>query len=167
MLNNISIHICQSEEEFDIAKSITIDYMEWLGIDLCFQNIDDELERFEKIYSKPEGCYIYAKYNNLVAGGVGCRKLKRSICEMKRLYVYEKFQRIGIGKILCEKIISVSKTLGYNKMRLDTISKLNKAINLYEKIGFKVIAKYRENPDPSVCYMELYLEDIQTNFKKN
>lgn len=158
MENRINIFICESDNDFNIAKSITRDYVEWLGMDLCFQDIDKEFETFDKMYAQPNGCFIYAKYNDIIAGGVGCHKLKESICEMKRLFVYDNFQGKGTGKILCQEIITISKELGYKKMRLDTILKLDRAIRLYETFGFYDIPKYRENPDKTVRYMELNLD---------
>jgi ribosomal protein S18 acetylase RimI-like enzyme len=107
------------------------------------------------MYGYPEGCFIYAKRGDEIVGGVGCRKLETDICEMKRLYVYEEFQGLGIGRKLCDELISVSKSLGYKKMKLDTVAKLKSAIKLYEKMGFKEIPKYYENPDKTVKYMEL------------
>ena len=152
-----SFFICQSKEDFETAKTITKDYMQWLGMDLSFQNIDNEFNVFEKMYAKPEGCFIFALYEGKIAGGVGLRKLEEGICEMKRLYVYDDFQGKGIGKLLCNEIISISKSLGYSKMRLDTVSKLKSANKLYDKIGFKEIPKYRKNPDETARFMELEL----------
>ena len=157
MNDEIEIIECKTTSDYNIGKSITKDYMKWLNMDLCFQNVDAEFKEFKRMYSKPKGSYIYVKYKNKIAGGVGCRKLENNICEMKRLFVYEDMQGLGIGKFLCLKIIKIAKELEYQKMRLDTIEKLDKAILLYQKLGFYNIAKYRENPDPTVRYMELKL----------
>ena len=90
-----------------------------------------------------------------IAGGVAIRKLDAKICEMKRLFVYSSSQGKGLGEVLCEKIISIAREVGYCKMRLDTVSKLKSAIGLYKKIGFYEIEAYCPNPDPTVKYMEL------------
>ena len=155
MKEDLTIHICNSKEEFAIAKTITQDYMKWLGMDLNFQNTDNEFQVFETMYGKPNGCFIYATINKQIIGGVAIRKLDSEICEMKRLFVYSSFQGNGIGKWLCEKIISIASDRGYSKMRLDTVSKLKSAIGLYHKIGFYEIGPYYPNPDATVKYMEL------------
>lgn len=148
--------ICQTKEDFSIAKKLTKDYMAWLEMDLCFQGIENELATFNNMYNKPTGCFIYIKVNDVVAGGVGMRLLSENdICEMKRLYVYEQFRGQQIGLILCQKLIKISQLMGYNKMRLDTVSKLQKAIKLYNSLGFLEIPPYCENPDKTVKYMEL------------
>jgi len=157
MKNECTIHTCKSKDDYEIAKVITKDYMQWLGMDLDFQNTDKEFQVFETMYGEPEGCFIYATKENVVIGGVACRKLGPGICEMKRLFVYESYQGNGVGRVLCDELIKISKELGYNKMRLDTISKLESAIALYEKIGFYEISAYYPNPDATVKYMELDL----------
>jgi len=157
MKEDFTIHICNSKEEFVIAKILTQDYMKWLGMDLNFQNTKKEFQVFETMYGKPEGCFIYATINGAIAGGVAIRKLDSKICEMKRLFVYSSSQGAGLGEVLCENIISIARELGYSKMRLDTVSKLKSAIGLYEKIGFYEIEAYCLNPDPTVKYMELDL----------
>jgi len=151
------INICKTDNDFSIAKKITTDYMEWLGIDLCFQNIDNEFAIFNKMYSKPEGCYIYATYNKVIIGGVAVRSIDKNICEMKRLFVYDNYRGLNIGVLLCNEIIRISKELGYKEMRLDTVSKLKNAIKLYENLGFSEIPAYYDNPEESVKYMGLKL----------
>lgn len=157
MEEKISIHICESKEDFTIAKTITQDYMRWLGMDLNFQNIDKEFQVFEIMYGKPNGCFIYTTIDDKIVGGVAVRKLDFETCEMKRLFVYDAFQGKGLGKLLCGEIISIASELGYHKMRLDTVSKLKSAIGLYEKTGFYEIEAYYPNPDPTVKYMEMEL----------
>lgn len=157
MKEDFTIHICNSKEEFAIAKILTQDYMKWLGMDLNFQNTKKEFQVFETMYGKPEGCFIYATINGAISGGVAIRKLDSKICEMKRLFVYRSFQGKGMGEVLCEKIISIAREVGYCKMRLDTVAKLKSAIGLYKKIGFYEIDAYCPNPDPTVKYMELKL----------
>lgn len=152
MSNNVSIHICETSADFEIVKSLTLSYFDWLGMDLNFQNTEKEFDNFDKMYGKPKGCFIYATINGAVAGGVGTRFLESGICEMKRLYVNEDSQGKGVGKLLCNEILRISKDLGYSKMRLDTVSRLEAANALYEGIGFYDIPKYYENPDPTVRY---------------
>jgi GNAT superfamily N-acetyltransferase len=157
MKEDSTIHICNSKEEFAIARTITQDYLKWLEMDLNFQNTKKEFQVFETMYGKPEGCFIYATINGAIAGGVAIRKLDSKICEMKRLFVYNSFQGNGLGKVLCGEIILIARELGYSKMRLDTVSKLKSAIGLYEIMGFYEIEAYCPNPDPTVKYMELEL----------
>ena len=157
MKQEVLIHRCETIEDFEIAKTITHDYMIWLGMDLGFQNTDKEFSVFNRMYGEARGAYIYARIHGEIAGGVGLRMLSNDICEMKRLFVYEHYRGCGLAYRLCQELLSLSKSMSYSKMRLDTISRLVKANSLYEKIGFRDIPKYYDNPDPTVRYMEIDL----------
>ncbi|MGB0881837.1 MAG: GNAT family N-acetyltransferase [Vicingaceae bacterium] len=146
--------ICNTLHDFDLAKKMTLDYFDWLGEDLFYQGLEREMSFFHHIYNKPKGAFIYVKINDEIAGGVGVRKLEEGICEMKRLYVYEKYRGHNLGQLLCDKLIEISKQLGYSKMRLDTLPTLKNAVELYEKMGFNPIPKYYNNPDARVVYLE-------------
>lgn len=76
---------------------------------------------------------------------------------MKRLYVQPQFRGLGAGKVLIEAIVQQARAIGYKRMRLDTITQMDKAQSLYENLGFIDIAPYRYNPLEGVRYMELKL----------
>ena len=126
-------------------------------MDLTFQNVEKEFSEFQTMYGHPGGTYLLAFVDDDVAGGVGLRKLEVGVCEMKRLYVYDRFKEKGIGKALCEELIREAKRIGYASMKLDTIDRLVTAIRLYESLVFTDIKKYRNNPDPTARFMELKL----------
>ncbi|MDR1494048.1 MAG: GNAT family N-acetyltransferase [Planctomycetaceae bacterium] len=98
-----------------------IEYTKWLNQDLAFQNIDAELINFPQKYKEPDETFIITKDNNNVIGCVGLKRLNENICEMKRLFVKNKYKRKGIGKKLVEIIIDEAKCKNYEKMRLDTL----------------------------------------------
>ena len=78
-------------------------------------------------------------------------------CEMKRLYVQPTFRKHKIGEALVAAIILQAKELNYAIMKLDTLQRLQPAIQLYLKQGFVVTNAYYENPLPEVVYMEMVL----------
>lgn len=156
-MSEYCIRVCSSKDDFEIAKNLTKDYMNWLGIDLCFQNIDKEFRDFENMYGGSKGCFLYIIHKEEVAGGVGLRFFDKGICEMKRLFVYEDFRGKGYGKSLCKAIVEKARTLGYDKMVLDTVQKLKAANFMYESMGFVDIPPYYDNPEETVRYMGLDL----------
>ncbi len=153
----IEIKSCSTDIDFSFAIRITRDYIRWLNMDLAFQNIDQELSDFSSMYGPPNGLFLLAWHNGKLAGGVGFRKFGAKMCEMKRLFVYEQFRGIRVGKNLCIELIKRAKKSGYEKMRLDTLGRMKAAIRLYTTLGFKEIPPYRFNPDPTAKYMELNL----------
>lgn len=148
---------CEKDSDFLFAKQLVKDYIRWLNIDLSFQDIDKELSDLSSMYGPPNGLYLLAWHEDELAGGVGLRMLEPTVCEMKRLYVYDQFKNKGIGRRLCIALIQEARNLGYEKMRLDTLDRMKSAIGLYKSLGFKEIEPYRFNPDPTTKYMELNL----------
>jgi ribosomal protein S18 acetylase RimI-like enzyme len=109
-------------------------------------------------YAEPDGKILLASSNDNVVGGVAMRPLdEKGVCEMKRLFVREKYRGEGIGRKLTSQIIEISRRAGYAKMRLDTERRLEIAINLYRKFGFIEINQYYNNPLEDILYMEIQL----------
>lgn len=139
------------------ARLLFEEYRAELGIDLCFQNFDEELKNLPAGYVPPTGSLLLAAINKKIAGCVGVRKLDEQTCEMKRLYVRPQFRGGKTGRQLVEFVIEEAQQLGYRQMRLDTLPTMVRARTLYESLGFKRIAPYRFNPETGTIFMELDL----------
>lgn len=157
----LKIKPCRTDSDFAFALQITKDYLDWLDMDLAFQDIDRELAHFPTMYGPPKGAFLLAWHNTELAGGVGLRWLEANICEMKRLFVYHTFRGRGIGRKLCKALFQEAMKRGYARMRLDTLGRMQTAIRLYESLGFKEIAPYRFNPDRTTKYMELNFQSFR------
>jgi ribosomal protein S18 acetylase RimI-like enzyme len=147
----------ETKEEVIKAKELITEYIKLLNEDLTYQNIDDELINFPKKYKEPDGTFIIAKDNDNVVGCVGLRKLDENICEMKRLFVNDKYKGKGIGKKLVEIIIEEAKYKNYRKIRLDTLKTMENALKIYYKNNFYEIEPYYDNPNTDVVYIEKIL----------
>jgi putative acetyltransferase len=144
-------HVAQARELFQ-------EYAQSLGVNLCFQNFEQELAGLPGRYDPPDGRLLLAEYDGQLAGCVALHKWESGICEMKRLYLRPSFRGKGLGRVIAEKIIAEARSIGYLRMRLDTIEPLMKdAVEMYRKLGFREIAPYRPNPIAGAMYMELQL----------
>ena len=144
-------------DEIPLVRELFEEYEEFLGFDLCFQNFQAELDSLPGAYGPPTGALFLAREGELTLGCVGLRALEPDICEMKRLYLRPEARGKGLGLALCQAVIERARTLGYNQMKLDTVSKLEKAIELYRSLGFVECTAYCHNPQPDVQYFELQL----------
>jgi len=139
-----------------------VEYAESLGFSLCFQNFDQELKGLPGAYAPPDGRLLLAVENDQLAGCIALRKLGDKVCEMKRLFVRPACRATGLGRFLAESIIDEARQLGYTHMRLDTVpGKMDKAIALYQSIGFVEIEPYCQNPVEGAKFMELKLANNQ------
>jgi len=124
-------------------------------MDLCFQGFEEELRTLPGKYAMPDGRLLLAFADGRPAGCIAMRKLEDRICEMKRLYLRAEARGLGLGTMLVEKLIEDARTLGYQKMRLDTHPpKMGKAVSIYESHGFYPISPYYVNPHEGVLFLE-------------
>ena len=151
-----------TDEHIQAARTLFVEYAESLGFSLCFQNFDQELKGLPGAYAPPDGRLLLAVENDQLAGCIALRKLGDKVCEMKRLFVRPACRATGLGRFLAESIIDEARQLGYTHMRLDTVpGKMDKAIALYQSIGFVEIEPYCQNPVEGAKFMELKLANNQ------
>jgi putative acetyltransferase len=155
--SDITIIEAKADSEFHQARKLFEEYATELGVDLCFQNFEHELESIGSIYSAPKGCLLLARRKSTVVGCVAFRPFEDAVCEMKRLYVRPSARGIDVGRHLTVELIRRAKTAGYRTMLLDTLSSLKAAHSLYRSLGFREIEPYYTNPLTGVVYMELDL----------
>jgi len=148
-------HINEEGTESDLIRDLFREYEKELDENICFQKFEEELKDPLKKYAPPDGDLLLAYWNDQAAGCIALTNLKGDgICEMKRLYVRPAFRTNKIGKSLVEKLIASAKSKGYTRMRLDSLTKLEPAIRLYQEFGFKNISAYYDNPLAGVVYMQ-------------
>lgn len=146
-----------SQEQISIARELFLEYADSLKIDLCFQGFDKELKGLPGEYAPPQGRLFLFYYDNQLAGCAALRKQDDGIGEMKRLYLKPTFRGKGIGRAIANHIISEARSVGYKRLRLDTLPMMKEAIPLYRSLGFQEIKPYRVNPIVGALYMELQL----------
>lgn len=78
-------------------------------------------------------------------GTAALKKLDSGRCELKALYLLEKYHKKGLGRRLLNTAIQKAQQDGYEEMYLDTLSSSKKAIRLYEKTGFVKTERYNDN----------------------
>jgi GNAT superfamily N-acetyltransferase len=146
-----------TNEYFPAVREIFVEYENWLGVSLCFQGFQEELDSLPGKYAPPQGRLLLGTAHGQIAGCVAFRPIDEETCEMKRLFVREQFQGTGLGKQLLERLISEARIAGYKKMRLDSwIPRMGKAIEMYRRHGFYEIEPYNNNPYEMI-FMELAL----------
>jgi len=147
----------ETPRQIEEVRRLLREYEASLNVSLCFQGFEKELAELPGDYAPPRGRLLLGCDGDQPAGCVALRGLGEDTCEMKRLYLRPEFRGQGAGRWLARAVIREARTLGYKRMRLDTLAVMREAKALYESLGFKRIEPYYHNPHPGTEFMELEL----------
>lgn len=146
----------------DEARAIFREYAEGLGVDLCFQQFEQELANLPGEYTPPRGALLLARVDGELAGCCALRPLDAAdypnAGEMKRLYVRKAFRGFGLGRQLAEAALDAARLAGYACVLLDTLDDMEAARALYEDLGFAAIPPYYHNPIAGAHYLKADLD---------
>lgn len=180
----VSILSVRFPEHAEVLRDLFRQYEEFLGISLCFQDFEAELQSLPGKYAPPMGgCWI-AWQEDKAVGCVAIRPLFSDgglnphadaspaasrlallgkeaellmIAEVKRLFVLPEMAGQGIGRKLMQRAINEARIRNYHALYLDTLTRLAPALQLYQSLGFEVIDPYNEGGVEGICYLGLTL----------
>ncbi|MGA2710669.1 MAG: GNAT family N-acetyltransferase [Steroidobacteraceae bacterium] len=149
---------------YQIFAGLVAEYVQWCRDryqhDVWFvrevfghQSLDSELQQLAQVYGPPQGKTLLASRDGQICGGGAYRRLPDGSCEMKRLFVPDRFKGHGIGRRLCRALMISARDEGYAWMRLDTATLLTEAIGMYKSLGFRECPPHRAYPDELMSYL--------------
>lgn len=150
----MNIIVARTADHYLAAVQLFKEYAKGLGIDLQFQQFDNELKILPTMYGPPTGELWLIEDNQSFVGCAALRQLDKQTCELKRMFVQPAFRGLHLGEQLIEVALATAETLGYQKIRLDTLRRLMPALKLYRRYGFEEIPPYNYNPEADVAYFE-------------
>ena len=158
-MSPIEVRPASFPADLDTLRELFREYAEGLGIDLTFQDFEQELATLPGKYAPPGGRLFVAWLDDQALGCVALRPIDGSAgdCEMKRLYVRPAARGSHLGRRLAELICSEARAAGYRRILLDTLSHMTPARTLYGSLGFQPIEPYIHNPIPGAIFMALTL----------
>jgi len=95
-------------------------------------------------------------------GTAAVRVIDSTSCELKSLYLLERYHGKGFGRQLLDEAVSCARKLGCRRMFLDTLSTSHRAIALYLRAGFVPAEKYNQ-AERSDVFMVLELNRSADN----
>jgi ribosomal protein S18 acetylase RimI-like enzyme len=143
--------------DLPIARSLFCEYVDGLGVDLSFQDVEAELVGLPGRYAAPAGRLLLAWRGDEAIGCVALRALVGGECEMKRLYVRPRARGLRLGRALAERIVAEARVAGYARIRLDTLPGMGTAQALYGALGFVPTEPYVFNPIAGTRFLALDL----------
>ncbi len=135
------------------VRNMMREYVDWIALDLAFQEIDGELAGLPGEYAPPSGALFVVPDGDRLVAMIGLRPLDGTICEMKRLFVRPAARGQGLAKQLIARVMDEARRLGYAEIRLDTLPMMGDAQALYAAMGFADIEPYYDTPIAGTRFM--------------
>ncbi len=150
---DLSLIKARTAADIAAVKALFLEYIDFiegfLGQSLAFQGTDTEFETFPAAYD----FLLLARIDDKPAAACGVKPFRGDICELKRLYCRPDARGHNLGERLTKLSLSEAKKAGYRHIYLDTDRALQHANRLYERLGFKDIDQYYDNPMGCSRYM--------------
>jgi GNAT superfamily N-acetyltransferase len=127
-----------------------------MGFDFDLTARHKDLTNIANEYQANGGLFLLARCNGRVIGTVALRQISDGTGELKRFFVRQRNQRMGVGTDLLKRAIDHAKAGPWSRLRLDTSHKSPAAIALFKKHGFVEIERYNQDPFAEI-FMELRL----------
>jgi GNAT superfamily N-acetyltransferase len=154
----------RTPEDLEATVDLFHIYVKSLGIDLTFQDFENEIAAMPGKYAPPTGELLLAR--NSQGDPIGCVALSAlgpsdsGCCEMKRLYTLPAVRGLGIGRALIIAILDIARTLEYKEIKLDTLPSMETAIGLYKKAGFVETEAYYDTPLAETIFLACSLKNF-------
>lgn len=133
------IEIVPYEDKY--KEHIKILNYEWLQKYFAVEDVDVlQLSNPKEEIIDKGGRIYFALHNDIVVGTASLLKINNEEYELAKMAVTEASQGLGIGKLLIEHCLLQAKNLNATIIILFSNTKLETAIAMYYKYGFKKIA---------------------------
>ena len=108
------------------------------GLTVDAKSTDKDLSDLEAYYFHNGGWFAIIEFEDLsIVGSYGIYRISNNQCELRKMYLDPAHQGKGLGRLMMMDAVEKARELGYTTMILETNRKLQKAMNLYKKFGFK------------------------------
>jgi len=122
---------------------------------------DPTTDDLHTIFQKKGSSLNVADSDGLAIGCCGVfptKGLPVGYVELVKFYLDSNFHGRGIGKKLFELTMEDAVTLGYNHIYIESLPHFSRALNIYEKYGFRRIEKPLGNSSHTSC--NIWMEKI-------
>jgi putative acetyltransferase len=160
---SITIEQVQSAD-LDAARELLAEYMAWTTTvegdahdAPTFAGHAEELASLPGIYVLPKGRLLLARVDGKLAGCAAIKPHDDRVCELKRVYVRPEFRGLGLGVQLVRCALDDARSIGYERVVLDSHISMRGAHAIYRSFGFTVVeapADFPERFKPVVVFME-------------
>jgi ribosomal protein S18 acetylase RimI-like enzyme len=155
------------------------DYRQWLAdhrdaaasadssVRMGLGMIDQQIADLPESYSPPRGEILLAFAQQEVVACGALRELEPKVAEIKRIYVRADHRGPGFGPRLTGALLVRARSLGFDRVRVDTLPTMIAAIQFYQDMGFRPISSYWPHPVPGALFFEYAVRKPKPNPRRD
>ncbi len=150
----IKIREIRQADDSELAKLIKSVLSEFGANKPGTAYFDEATNHLSELFLNEKSAYWVIEEDGSIIGSGGfypTEGLPEDTCELVKLYLYPEARGKGLGKALIMQCIAEAKSLGYQKMYLESMPELNNAVALYERLGFEVLSTAMGNSGHFGC----------------
>ncbi|MCU0440170.1 MAG: GNAT family N-acetyltransferase [Raineya sp.] len=145
-----------SEENKSFIKTLNVEWLEkYFAVE---PNDEKQLSNPKEEIIDKGGMIFYARYKGGIVGCAALMKVDEQTYELSKMAVTESYQGLGVGKKLIEHCLDIVQKQNIEKLILYSNTKLEAAIEMYKKYGFKEIPFNSTHYKRANIKMELLLK---------
>lgn len=101
---------------------------------------DPEVGHMSAAYAAPRSAYYVLEESGRLIGGAGIAPLEGGepdTCELRKMYFLPEARGRGLGEQMLRLCLDRAKELGFRRCYLETLTGMDAAKRLYERLGFR------------------------------
>ncbi len=168
----IELVIAEDGQHAVVIRELFWEYLQWgnvkldeeFGIEFPIAGmLEEDMQHLDK-FMPPRGRTVLGYVDGRPLG-ISCLKpLGENMGEVKRMFVRPEGRGAGLGRALLLRLIEEARSIGYERLRLDSARFMHEAHGLYRSTGFREIAEYEGSEIPNQfrqhwLFMELPLTE--------
>ena len=157
----VSVRPIESRDDARMAEIIRTVMPEFGASGAGFAINDPEVDWMSRSYAQPRSAYWVVERDGVVEGGGGVAPLEggdAETCELRKMYFLSSLRGLGAGAQVMQLSLDAARAFGFKRCYLETLGGMDAAMRLYERTGFKRIAKPMGNTGHRGCNTFYLLE---------
>lgn len=155
----LSDHVLSGLQQGPSPEPVILDYapryredferlnLEWISRHFQLEDADREaLSDPEGTILKGGGAILFARRAGRIVGTCGLKRRDSHTHELVKMAVTDSEQGRGIGRMLLEAAMAKARSLGSDRLYLESNDKLDRALALYRKLGFRDVTPAEPSP---------------------
>ena len=136
----LSLRPIRAGDDAAVAAIIRAVMTEFDAVGAGFAINDAEVDAMTAAYSRPGAAYFVVEFDGRVVGGGGVAPLQGGepgVCELRKMYLLEEIRGMRMGERLLRHCLDAARGFGYRVCYLETLTDMDVAQRLYQKLGFR------------------------------